>query len=130
MARAKEVTSHQRTTASISPGQPVMGKRSFSPYDRIMEKAKVLMDLVSRLDTRRRSLGLSVKELAIRTELSRSNLASLLSGKRSPTPAVAEKLIGALDLDDSFADGLRSLMGSRYHSGFAQGPIKLTDHTA
>lgn len=114
----------------MSPGQPVMGKCSFPPYDRIMEKANVPLDLASRLNTRRRSLGLSVKELAIRTDLSRSNLESLLSGKRSPTPAVVERLIGALDLDEAFADELRSLKGSRYQSGFAQGPIKLTDDTA
>ena len=62
-------------------------------------------------------------------DMSRSNLNSLLSGKRSPTPPVAEKLIRALRLDDEFAEELRSLDRSDYRSGFAQGPIKLTDET-
>lgn len=95
-----------------------------------MGNSKVPIDLASRLNARRRFLGLSTKDLANHTGLSRSNVDSLLSGKRSPTPAVAEKLIKALDLDDDFAAELRTLRGSRYQSGFAQGEIKLTDDSS
>lgn len=99
-------------------------------YDRTMDRSNVPPDLASRLNQRRRALGLGIKDLVERTDLSRSNLQSLMSGKRSPTPAVAEKLIAALELDDDFAAELRSLEGSRYQSGFAQGEVKLSDNTA
>ena len=84
-------------------------------------------DLASRLNARRRWLGISTSEMARAMDMSRSNVNSLMSGKRSPTPAVAEKLIETLRLDGELADELRSLDRSDYRSGFAQGPVKLTE---
>jgi transcriptional regulator with XRE-family HTH domain len=83
-------------------------------------------DIASRLNARRRELGLSVGELASRLGVSRSNVEALMSGKRSPAPGVAEALIRALELDEGFAAELRSLDESQYRSGFASGPIRLT----
>lgn len=82
--------------------------------------------LGSRLNTRRRALGMSVGELARRTHVSRSNIHALLTGKRSPTPEIGERLIEALELDDELANEIRALKGSVYRSGFACGDVPLT----
>jgi transcriptional regulator with XRE-family HTH domain len=82
-------------------------------------------DLGARLNARRRALGVSMAGLATTTGLSRSHVSSLMSGKRSPSPSVAEKLIEALELDDSFAAELRTLPGATYRSGFETDPIHL-----
>ena len=84
------------------------------------------LDLSSRLNQRRRDLGFSTGDLARVAGLSRSHMEALMSGKRTPTVPVSEKLIAALRLDSDFADELRTLTESRYKSGFAQGPIRLT----
>ena len=86
----------------------------------------VPLDISSRLNARRRELGLSVGDLASRLGMSRSNVEALMSGKRSPTPGVVEGLIRALELNEGFAAQLRSLDESQYKSGFASGPIRLT----
>ena len=81
-----------------------------------MGQLNVPLDLSSRLNRRRRELGISAADLARRTDLSRNHVESLLTGKRTPTPTVAEHLIRVLDLDDELADALRSLEGSHYKS--------------
>ena len=48
-----------------------------------------------------------------------------MSGERSPSGAVAEKLIDALALDETIAAELRSLGSSEYRSGFETTPIRL-----
>lgn len=42
---------------------------------------------------------------------------------------MADKLIRLLRLDEDLAEEIRSLDTSDYRSGFAQGPIKLTEET-
>lgn len=94
-------------------------------YAEGMGQINVPLDLSSRLNRRRRELGMSVAELARRTDLSRSLVHALMTGKRSPTPAVAEPLIRVLEIDGELAETLRSIGVSRYESG-EMGEVILT----
>ena len=94
-----------------------------------MGDSGIPLDLSSRLNQRRRDLGMSTGHLARATGVSRSHMEALMSGKRTPTVPISEKLIAALRLGSDFAAELRTLTESQYKSGFAQGPIRLTRET-
>jgi cyanate lyase len=52
--------------------------------------------------------GLSWRELAVRTGISRAHLNHLSLGRRAPSHQTTEALIAALDLDEGVAEELRA----------------------
>lgn len=57
--------------------------------------------LAAKLDLARRSLGLTIREFAYRTSISRSMAAYLCTGERVPSVEVAERVGEVLRLDDA-----------------------------
>jgi predicted transcriptional regulator len=81
-------------------------------------------DLASRLNAARRRAGLSVGTLAKRCDISRATAHELITGKRTPSRAVAGRLIAVLGLDEETAAQLFQA-GSRYVASAESGIIDL-----
>lgn len=83
-------------------------------------------DFGARLNVARQRQGISVVRLAELIDLSADNVRELLNGKRTPTPAVAERLARALDLDEDLTDQVLSVAGGRWTSSFGSGEVHLS----
>ncbi len=90
-----------------------------------MGETHVSLDLASRLNASRRRRRMSVRRLARVCGISRSHVHELLTGKRIASPAIAERLIDALELDEAMAAELRALPAQRYISVFGSSELRL-----
>lgn len=82
-------------------------------------------DLGTRINRARRSAGLTVGDLARRLDVSRTLVSDIVSGKRSPTPSIAGRLIQILDIDEDTRKALEQLTESTYTSSALDGALRL-----
>lgn len=86
-------------------------------------------DLGARINRARKRKGFTVGQLADELGLSRSLVSDIVSGKRTPTPAIAISLIAVLDLDDTTRSDLEELTESTYTSSALDAIVRLDRHT-
>lgn len=86
-------------------------------------------DLGARLNAARRKRRLSVAEVAEQCDLSRSTVRDLLSGRRTPTPDVAARLLRVLQPEPATAGELGRLSTSRWLSSSGSGEVRVEEPT-
>ena len=86
------------------------------------------LDLGARLNRARRHRGWSIREMARRCDISRELAHQIFTGKTSPTPDVAERLIDKLGVDMETAPQLRSLPSTQYIAAYGATAIPLDRH--
>ncbi len=82
-------------------------------------------DLGAKINKARQRAGLTISELARMLDVSRVVVSDIVSGKRSPTPGIAHRLVQILDLDETIRQDLAELAESTYTSSVLDGTMRL-----
>lgn len=77
---------------------------------------KTSADLGRRINEARRRADMTVGELARQLTVSRTVASDIVSGKRSPTPSIAQRLIELLDFERETEEDLRQMSEATYTS--------------